>query len=181
MKHYLLSFLLFGGAALAAHGQAPALFKGYPAAKWPSKPNPTSDDYKLSHDDFVTRYGVNDTAAAIVHMYLRKHNTGIRVVQVMSGLTAAAGYAASAQADVKARNAGKQVDPTNREYPGWITPVLIGGGGSVAWGLVQATLWSRKSCYNTLYRYHTTRTLPRKVSRRLTKFLIKTQNREFGD
>lgn len=181
MKHSLLSLLLASAISFSAAGQTFTPFKGYPAAHWPSKAKPEAEDYKLAHDDFVTHYGINDTAAAIVHMYLRKHTVGIRVAQVMAGLTSVAGYVASAQADVEARNAGKTVDPTNRQYPGWVTPVLIGGGGSTLFGLVQAAIWSRKECYQVLYRYHTTGKLPGKVRHRLTKFLIKTQNREFGD
>ena len=181
MKHYLLAFFLLTIGPLTAAAQPTKLFTGYPSAKWPSKEQPEPDDYKLSHDDFVTHYGVNDTAAAIVHMYLRKHTAGLRITQVVGGLTSAAGYAASAVADVNARNAGQQVDPTNRTYPSWVYPVLIVGGSGTLWGLVQATVWSRRGCYQTLYRYHTTRQLPRKVRRRLTKFLIKTQNHEFED
>ncbi|MBC7448423.1 MAG: hypothetical protein H7330_10225 [Hymenobacteraceae bacterium] len=181
MKKRVLALLILSGFGFSAYAQSPVLFKGYSAAHWPSKAVPEAGDFKLPHDDFVTTYGVNDTAAAIVHMYLRKHIFGLRTVQIVGGLTSGAGYAASAQADVAARNAGQQVDPTNRTYPGWITPVLVVGGSGVLWGLVHATVWSRRECYRVLYQYHTSHVLPRKVSHRLTSYLIKTQNREFGD
>lgn len=144
---------------------------------------PAEEEYKLSHDDFVTTYGVNDTAAAIIHMYLRKHTAGLQTVRIMGGLTSAAGLVASAVADAKkpAPGPGQVNSSTDRDYPSWVYPVLAVGGGSVGFGLVQMAVWSRLECYQTLYQYHRTGKLPGKVRHRLTKFLIKTQNREFGD
>ncbi len=184
MKYLFRSLLLPGLVAattLTAPAQAPAPFTGYSGARWPDKATPDSENYKLSHDDFVTRYGVTDTAAAIIHMYLRKHGAGLLTTRIVGGLTAAAGAVAGAVADVETTNAGKQVDATNRTYPSWTAPVITVGAGGTFFGLYEAARWSRKECYRVLYQFHTTRVLPPKVRHRLTSFLIKTRNHEFED
>jgi hypothetical protein len=180
----LVTLLLFANVTAAfaqTNESASKPFTGYPSARWPKHEKPDSEEYKLSHDDFVTTYGVTDTAAAIIHMYLVRHNFGLRLGQVAAALTSSAGYVASAQADVEATNNGQAVNPSNREYPSWVVPVLVVGGGSALYGFVHASFWSRRECYNVLYTYHKTHQLPAKVRHRLTKYLIKTRNHEYDD
>lgn len=130
MKNLLLlacfSLVAFTGAA-----QDLKPFTGYPNAVWPSKATPKPEDFRLSHDDFVTTYGVNDTAAAIIHMYLSRHFIGRRTGQAAALVTSIAGGIASGQADAEAVSQGQVADPTNRKYPGWFYPVLTVGSGTM--------------------------------------------------
>ncbi len=178
----LISALLL--MVTAVRGQAFKPFNGYPAAKWPSKTAPEPDDYRLSHDDFVTQYGVNDTAAAIIHIYLRRHYFGKRLAQGAAGLGSGAGAVARTLANAEAQNQagpGQAVSATDGEYPGWAGPVVFLSAGTALWGVIHAGVWSRRQCYLTLYQYHTIHQLPGKVRRRLPRYLVKTQNRDYGD
>lgn len=151
MKHTVLTVLLLlalTGGAVAQSPMPSSSFNGYPSARWPTKEKPAAEDYKLSHDDFVTTYGVNDTAAAIIHMYLRKYTAGRTTVRIVGGATSAAGLLASAVADAKkpAPGPGQVNTSTDRDYPSWVYPVLAVGGGGVGFGLVQMATWSRREC-----------------------------------
>lgn len=184
MKPLCRSLLLPGllaATVLTAPAQPPAPFTGYPGAQWPDKAKPTPDDYKLSHDDFLTRYGVTDTAAAISHMYLRKHTTAMLNAQVVSSAAMFAGMVVPATANLGTNTTGNPRSPNDRTYPGWVAPVMFGSLGVILVNLLRAEVWSRRECYEVLYQYNKTRVLPPKVRHRLTAYLIKTRNHEFEE
>lgn len=51
----------------------------YPGTVWPSRENPAEADYLLTRQGFQARYGVNDSAIAVIRLFYDQHKQRAQV------------------------------------------------------------------------------------------------------
>jgi hypothetical protein len=158
-------------------GEPSPYFTGYVGAHLPSNPKPQPQEYKLEETDFLYRYGASDTAAALIHMYFRKRNSGHWIF--ISSL-APLGVALTGQKREQQIGGPNNGSVTTTDKP-YVAPFTYMALGLEFFGAIKALAWNRQTLYRDLLNYQQTHKLSPSMRRRLLPYLIKTRNREFGD
>ncbi len=125
----------------------------YPGAVWPALKKLPKAEYTLSRVDFLQRYGVTDSAIAIIKLYFYQYKRG---QQAAKQPTVRAGIGATLQ----------NVHPKG-ENTGTI-------------GQMHANRWEPEKLYRTLYELRTTGELPGYVSDRLPIYLDRLREQRAG-
>ena len=135
---------------------------------------PSSEEYKLTEDDFLQQYAANDTAAAIIHLYFTRRNKGLLITNIF----ATTGTAIATIDRVQQRPQQGPYGQTTPERAGWVLPALTASIVPTLGGLLYAAGWSRISCYRLLRRYKALglRELTPGVRRNLPAYLEKVHS-----
>ncbi len=180
MKKYLA--LLVGVLLLTLNAHAQSFFTPGFKAAWPAAEKPKSEEYQLDHAEFLTRYGVSDTARAIINMYYKKRGSALLTIQIAAVVSAAAGAVAGATSSPSSSSSSNPNMPSSSrdvEYAGWVYPAVGVPFSAMVFGLAKMGAWNRLQLYQNLRQYHEKRVLPTKIRHRLTDYLARTQAGEF--
>ena len=132
--------------------------------------NPPTSAFRLSEDAFLTTYGFNDTARAIIKLYYRKWGAGKRIIYI-AGLPASAVTAVGRHYDMGPY--GVTPNYNSYTYDPWVAPVISTLLAGSVYGFIKATKWNRRQLYQAIHAYQTTHRLPATVSPALLAPLLR--------
>src|ERR1039458_8433489 len=113
-------------------------------------------DYHLSKDQFISYYGIDDTARAVIHMYYRKRGDPGRDFALIPGLSCLGGcifgYATGAIALFDALG-GSLAMIGSTVFAGYVGFVVIVAGGTIVYPIcvaIKRTIFTRENLLTLL-------------------------------
>lgn len=120
----------------------------------------STESYKLTKDELITRYAFNDTARAVINLYFERRTLGRVLIGLAGGLLPPARFAGQEQ-----QVAGQ--DASGTSYRPW---VYVAAGMSMATlvtGLGHYAAFDRKSLVEKLIEYEVSSKLEKRIRRKL--------------